>query len=379
MSLSPFRLLCAAGFLAILSTTMAKNPVLPLFAASLGADPWGIGLVSALSPLAGVIVSIPGGLCSDVFGRRRMLAASSLVFATAPFAYLLVDSVWGLCAARFYHGLATGIFMPVSQAAVADAHKASRGEKLGTFSSATLAGRFVAPMLGGAALWLGFPAVYVLCGLAGIGVLALAWRLPSFESAPAACRPSALESLRELMASRGILAGCVLEAGILFAYGAFEAFLPIVSLERGHPAWLTGALFSAQIVTVALTKPFFGRFSDKHGRMGQMLTGALLTAGVCATVPMASGLAMLFGLSILIGLALSVATSATSAYVADLSRHENRGAAMGVLGSVMDVGHSAGPLFAGAAAAVAGSAAAFLTGALVLGLACALAWRLSRT
>jgi MFS family permease len=361
---------------------MAKNPALPLFAASLGAGLEGIGLVSALSPLAGVLAGIPGGLCSDAFGRRRMLVASSLVFASAPFAYLLVDCVWGLCAARFYHGLATGIFMPVAQAAVADAHKASRGEKLGTFSSATLAGRFVAPLLGGAALGLGFPAVYVLCGLAGIGVLALAWRLPSFgdgaEATPGACRPSALESLRELLSSRGILAGCVLEAGVLFAYGAFEAFLPIVSLSRGHGAWLTGALFSAQIVTVALTKPFFGRFSDRHGRLGQMLAGALLTAGSCAAVPFAPGLVTLFGLSILLGLALSIATSATSAYVADLSRRENRGGAMGILGSVMDVGHCAGPLVAGAAAALAGSAAAFAAGALALCLAGLAAWRLSR-
>lgn len=369
---SPFRLLCGAGFLAILSTTMAKNPVLPLFAAHLGAGPEGVGLVSALSPLAGVLVGIPGGLCSDRFGRRRMLLASSLIFASAPFAYLLVSGVWGLALARFYHGLATGIFMPVAQAAVADAFDAARGEKLGTFSSATLAGRFAAPMLGGAALWMGFSGVYALCGLAGIGAMLLAWKLPKFEGhepGPQKCRPPFRDSLRELLASRAILAGCLLEAGILFAYGSFEAFLPIVSLERGHPAWLTGALFSAQVVTVALTKPFFGRFSDRRrasGRMGQMLWGAALTAGACAAIPFAPGLASLFALSVVLGLALSVATSATSAYVADLSRRENRGGAMGLLGSVMDVGHSAGPLAAGFSAALFGSAGAFAAGAAVL-------------
>jgi len=378
MSPSPFRLLCAAGFLAILSTTMAKNPVLPLFAAGLGAGPEGIGLVSALSPLAGVLVSIPGGLCSDAFGRRRMLLASSLVFASAPFAYLLVTDVWGLALARFYHGLATGIFMPVAQAAVADAFDSSRGEKLGAFSSATLAGRFAAPMLGGAALWMGFDWVYVLCGVAGIGAMVLAWRLPRFEDHGAGrCRPPLGESVRELLASRGILAGCVLEAGILFAYGAFEAFMPIVSLERGHEAWLTGALFSAQIVTVALTKPFFGRFSDCHGRVGQMAAGAAVTALACAAVPWMPGVAGLFALSIVLGLGLSVATSATSAYVADLSRRENRGGAMGLLGSVMDVGHSAGPLAAGAVAAFAGSTGAFATGAAALALAAWWSWRMA--
>ncbi|GFK95894.1 Multidrug resistance protein MdtG [Fundidesulfovibrio magnetotacticus] len=384
MTATPFRLLCAAGFLAILSTTMAKNPALPLFAASLGAGPEGVGLVSALSPLAGVLAGIPGGLCADAFGRRRMLLGSSVVFATAPLAYLLVDSVAGLALARFYHGLATGVFMPVAQAAVADACAVTRGERLGAFSSATLAGRFLAPTLGGLALGGGFAAVYGLCALAGIGAMLLTFRLPPLEErSAAACRPRALDGLRELLASPGIRAGCLLEAGILFAYGAFEAFLPLLCLERGLPAWMTGLVFSAQILAVALTKPFFGRLSDRlsrdgAGRPAQMLAGAALTALSCAALPLAPGLWGLSALSVALGLSLSVATSASTAYVADLARREHRGAAMGVLGSVMDVGHSAGPLAAGAAAALAGSAGAFAAGAAVLAAATLAAWRIRR-
>jgi len=370
--LSPFRMLCAAGLLAILSSTMSKNPVLPLFAASLGAGPQGIGLVGAVSPLAGVLISIPGGLLSDAFGRRRMLVASSLVFASAPFAYLLVTDVWGLALARFYHGLATGIFLPVAMAAVADAHRQDRGEKMGAFSSATLVGRFVAPLLGGLALGLGFDAVYLLCGLAGVGVCLLSWRLPALESTERGERPPLLQSLRETLASPNILAGCSLEAGILFAYGIFETFLPLVSLERGNPAWVTGALFSVQVLAVALTKPFFGRLSDRTGRTGQMLAGALLMALCCAAVPWVPGVAGLAALAVGLGLALSVATSASQAFVADASKREHRGAAMGLLGSIMDIGHSTGPLLGGLAAALAGSAGAFALGGTVLA-ACALA------
>ncbi len=374
MSLSPFRLLCACGLLAILSTTMAKNPELPLFAAHLGAGPEGIGLVAALSPLAGVLVSIPGGLCSDRFGRRRLLLASSVVFASAPLVYLLVTDVWGLALARFYHGLATGVFMPVAQAAVADAFKASRGEKMGAFSSATLAGRFVAPMLGGAALGLGFAWVYGLCALAGIGAMILAWRLPDFGERPApSCRPPLREGLAQLFSSRAILGGCLLEAGMLFAYGIFEAFLPVLALERGYAPWLTGVLFSVQVVTVALTKPLFGRLSDKRGRVGQMLWGAAFTAGACAALPWV-GLAGMFVLSMLLGLSLSLATAASGAFVADRSAATNRGAAMGLLGALMDIGHSTGPLLGGLAAALAGSGGAFWLGAATL-LGCVAASR----
>ncbi|MGD0235827.1 MAG: hypothetical protein ABSC55_14985 [Syntrophorhabdales bacterium] len=43
---------------------------------------------------------------------------------------------------------------------------------------------------------------------------------------------------------------------------------------------------------------------------------------------------------------MSTLTSAASAFVADLSRTA-RGSAMGILGSIMDIGHTTGPLVAG--------------------------------
>lgn len=53
-------------------------------------------------------------------------------------------------------------------------------------------------------------------------------------------------------------------------------------------------------------------------------------------------------------------TSATSAFIADLSRRETHGSAMGILGSVMDIGHTAGPLVAGLLAAYFGLDKAFI-------------------
>lgn len=100
MKLSPFRLLCLTGFLAIFGTTMAKNPVLPFFAESLGADARSIGLVASLSPLAGVLVSLPAGMLSDRIGRGRLLRLSGLFFALSPLGYLWAGSVWELALVR---------------------------------------------------------------------------------------------------------------------------------------------------------------------------------------------------------------------------------------------------------------------------------------
>lgn len=139
---SPFKLLCATGLFALFSSTISKSPVLPLFTSSLGADPSGVGLVAAVSAFTGVVFSIPAGILSDRWGRRRMLLTSSFVFATAPFLYLLVTDIRQLAAVRFYHGLATAIFIPIGMALVSDLFHQERGEKMGWFSMTTLLGRF---------------------------------------------------------------------------------------------------------------------------------------------------------------------------------------------------------------------------------------------
>ncbi|MBI5048793.1 MAG: MFS transporter [Deltaproteobacteria bacterium] len=151
MRYTPFTLLCATGLFAIFSSTISKSPVLPLFANYLGADPAGVGMLAAVSAFTGVVASIPAGMLSDRWGRKKMLIISAAAFSSAPFFYLFVTNIYQLAAIRFYHGLATAIFVPVATALVSDLFHQERGEKIGWFSTSTLAGRFMAPIVGG--LW----------------------------------------------------------------------------------------------------------------------------------------------------------------------------------------------------------------------------------
>ncbi|MBI4797167.1 MAG: MFS transporter [Desulfarculus sp.] len=377
MSLSPFMLLCGAGLLAIFSSTIAKSPVLPLFATHLGADPAGVGLVAAVSAFTGVAVSLPAGLLSDRLGRRRLLLFSALVFASAPFLYLLVGQIWQLILVRLYHGLATAIFLPVAMALVADLHEGARGEKIGWFSTATLLGRFAAPMAGGTILAAlaadpgrSFNAVYLLCGLAGVLTLALAAFLPRGQGGQAQAQswPETLAAFRRVMGNRLIVITCLAEAAVLFAYGTFEVFLPLYALQVGMGAWEVGIFLSAQVITLALSKPLLGRFSDRHGRAPQVFAGCLLGAVCIGVYPWLTSFWPLLALSVLFGLSLSVVTSASAAFIADQCHDQGRGSAMGMLGSIMDLGHTSGPLLGGLAAAWLGLSASFWLAALVIGL-----------
>jgi MFS transporter, DHA1 family, multidrug resistance protein len=372
---SPFLLICFTGGLAIFSSTISKSPVLPLFTTFLGADPAGVGLIAAISAFTGVVASIPAGLLSDRWGRKRMLLFSTLVFSTAPFLYLIVVHLWQLALVRFYHGLATAIFIPVAMAMVSDLFQQGRGEKLGWFSTSTLLGRFMAPIIGGSLIGilafnpsLGFKAVYLLCGLAGSLALLLVFKLPEPPAVKKNREPlsETLKILKKVMANPGISLTSGLEAAILFAYGTFETFLPIYSLKIGLSAYEVGVFLSAQVITLALTKPILGRFSDRHGRKPQILAGALMGAVCIGSLSLFKSFFPLLLLSILFGLSLSVVTSATSALVADFSRKETYGSAMGILGSIMDIGHTTGPLVSGIVAKYFGFSLSFINASVIL-------------
>lgn len=379
--MTPFLTLCLTGFLAIFSSTLSKSPVLPLFAAHLGAGPSGVGMVAAVSAFTGIIASIPAGMLSDRWGRKRMLVISALVFASAPPLYLLVTNLWQLALVRFYHGFATALFIPIALALIADLFQGERGERMGWFSTATLLGRFLAPLAGGALLgWLvaapslGFKAVYGLCSLGGAAALLLALRIPDTRDGAERqrTRGDSFRAFRSVLANRAIMLTAMMEAAILFAFGTFETFLPLHAKAQGISALGIGAFLSAQMIVLALSKPMFGRFSDRYGRCGQIIGGALLGAVAMGALSRCSTFLPLLLTSGLFGISLSVLTSATAARIADLSRRETYGSAMGMLGSVMDIGHTTGPLVAGLVAATYGFGMSFVTASIILLAAAAL-------
>jgi DHA1 family multidrug resistance protein-like MFS transporter len=354
--LSPFLLLCITGGLAIFSSTMAKNPALPLFVRSLGVPVSTVGFIAAASTIVGIIVSLPAGILSDIIGRRRVILIAVIVFATAPFLYLFITAPWQLVLVRIYHGLATAILGPVALAVVADTFEKGRGERMGWYSSATMVGRFIAPFVGGILIFGdNFRWVYLASGFAGVLALVAALRLPlatatsgSVREALKKQRGKYSQEIAFVFRHRGILATSGIEAIQYFAFGCLETFLPIYLNEKlGYPAWKIGVLFAAQILAAAFTKPLMGRLSDRFGRIPMIVSGLALGGITTAVMILSSNYLVIMALIATFGLGLATVTASTSALVADLSRSQNRGSALGVLSGIMDIGQSGGPIVTG--------------------------------
>jgi len=349
-------LLCIMGGLAIFSSTMAKNPALPLFIRSMGVPVSTVGFIAAASTVVGIVVSLPAGILSDIIGRRRVILMAAIVFATAPFLYLLITSPWQLVLVRIYHGLATAILGPVAMAAVADTFQRGRGERMGWYSSATMVGRFLAPFVGGILIFgEDFRWVYLADGFAGVLALVAAIRLPLATGTSGSAwvalkhqRSKYGQEIAFVFRHLGILATSGIEAVQYFAFGCLETFLPIYLNEKlGYPAWKIGILFTAQILAATFTKPVMGRLSDRYGRIPMIVSGLALGGITTGIMLLSSSYLVILVLIALFGLGLATVTASTSALVADLARSQSRGSALGILSSIMDVGHSSGPMVTG--------------------------------
>lgn len=352
---SIFLILCLIGLFAILSSTMSKSPVLPHFADYLQTpEGFWTGVVAIASTIPGILVSLPAGSLSDIIGRRKLLLISSFVFASAPFFYLLITDWWQLILVRFYHGFATGMFVPVAQALIAENFPTKRGERISLFSSVTIIGRTAAPILGGSILLVtnyNFYTLYLAVGVAGTTALitALAFlreKKPAVEvkNLKSASFRNIVHGWKKIVKIPSVLTVGLVEASQYYAYGSVDFFLIKYLTKISLDSLLQGIIMASLLAVVMSSKPFMGRLSDKIGRRIPILLGCVISAAALVGFPFSTQFPVLLFLAMVYGLGFSLVTSSTPALVSELVSMEVVGSAMGFLSTVMDIGQTLGPL-----------------------------------
>ncbi|HDI12438.1 MAG TPA: MFS transporter [Candidatus Bathyarchaeota archaeon] len=368
-----FLLLCLMGAFAIFSSTMSKSPTLTWFSEYLQASDFEIGLIAAASTVTGIFVNITAGTLSDIYGRRKLLITSGLIFASAPFLYLVITEVWQLILLRIYHGFATAIFMPVSLAFIADIFASERGEKMGLFSSSTMIGRLLAPITAGFLVSIQFLApfqlAYLICGLVGLVAMLISFRIKpqeKVEQTTETNRVGVIEGLRAVIGNPSILTASSAEAATYFSIGAVETFMPKYSDDIGIERWITGIIIGLQILTIAILRPTFGRLSDRYGRKPFIIAGLTVSAVSLIFLPLTADFYKLLLVMIIHGIGISLTTSSTSPLISELSSQTTLGSGMGALETIKDIGHATGPLVAGFLIGASGYFNSFLVVCLIL-------------
>ncbi len=358
-----FLIISFIGFFAIFSSTMSKSPILPLFAESLITYEFErqfIGYIIAASTVPGILVSMFAGRLSDLYGRKQILLISTIIFATAPFFYLFAINIWILMIIRFYHGFSTAIFVPVATAAIAESYPEKKGKYISSFSSITLVGRFLAPLTGGTILFITnsyYYGVYIGCAISGTIALILTiflYRTRHHNSKNLQPTNNSsltikefLKGFKEVLSNRVILTTCVVQASQYFAYGIVEAYVILYIKSLNFDTWIIGVIPAILTLMLVVFKPLMGSISDKVGRRLIIIVGLLLGGGITLLIPITTNYLLFFLIICGFGIGMAMVISSTAAYVSDLSKKEDYGAAIGTLSTIMDIGQTIGPILSG--------------------------------
>lgn len=350
-----------AGFWSLFATDMivrtayqmAKSPILPILAASLGANKLMIGTIVGVSTLTGTVFKPLVGALSDRFGRRLFFFTALLLFAGFPFLYRFVETADQLFWLRILHGSATAIFGPVTLALVTEMSTENRGARLGLFEMARGSGHLIAPAVAGAVLTISTPEVV----FTAVGLLSCAAFLPAlfvrFDETriePVRRRGFLTELAAGLKhaATRGTLwfVG-LLEFAIYGSIYSLKAFLPIFALEAGYGVWAAGLFFTLQEATHLLVRPFGGRLGDRRGYVPTIAAGLVALGAALIALPSAPTAGVLLALAIVVGVGQGLALPSTVALIGNRIDAGHIGLGLGFYGALRNAGKVGGPILVG--------------------------------
>ena len=344
--------LTSADFIVRSAYQMGKTPLLPLFAASLGAGDALLGFILSVSTLTGVAIKPFVGMMSDRWGRRAWLVLGTALFTGMPFLYRFVDTPEQLFALRMAHGLATAVYGPVTLAYIATLSGERRAERLAWFNIARGLGYVVGPAAAG---WMlltmdpvaVFTVIGILSSMAFVPVLLLPHASAPAQRPRAGLLQQAAEALRAGARTPAIWIAGALDANMNIALYAAKGFLPIYALSIGVNAAGAGAFFAVQEAVHIAANPLGGRIADRVGYRLAVTWGVGLLGTALLLLPLAdSGLALM-GPAVLMGAAQALVFPSTLALVANSVDEGRVGAGMGLVGSLKNAGKVGGPVLAG--------------------------------
>ena len=331
---------------------MGKTPLLPIFAAALGASDVMLGLIVSVSTLTGMVSKPLVGFLSDRWGRKLWLIVGTCFFAFIPFAYWLVETPQHLVIIRVVHGCATAIYGPVTLAYVAENTRRKRAEKLAWFSIARNGGYIVGPAFAGWLLLTRSPQlVFTIIGLISCLAFLPVLRMNDIARPTANTRTPFLEQIGNALRQGSQTPAVWLSGGIesvtFVVLYALKAYLPIYALAQGYNTAEVGTFFAVQETAQIVFKPIGGRISDRRGTKPTIIIGMIGLAVVLGMVTMAQTWWTLLLLAGLLGVFQALIFPATTALIAEQLASANLGTGMGLVGTMRNFGKVVGPIVVG--------------------------------
>ena len=348
---TPFFILCLIGFATFFSSYL-RIPVMPLFAATLGAGPAQVGMINGTFMLTAGLLSIPAGLIADRTGRKIPVLAGIMATALSSLLITQCHQPGQLAAAYVLFGAGLAAFAPGMLSLVADVVPPERlGQAYGWYTTAIYIAMTLGPACGGfLAKSLGLRQVFVVsAALLGLVTLLAVPLLPKSPPRHKTDLYAALAGCVELLHSRHLLACFLATAGSCIGFGVFLTFIPLYAASLGYDPAHVGLIFAAQALTNVIGRVPIGMATDRRDRRWIVAGGLFCLALAVATIGQTIRFEFLIFCSVLLGCGMALTFTAIGALIAELTPIVQRGLAMGIYNSCIYLGMMTGSTMMGMA------------------------------
>lgn len=270
-------------------------PILSRIGEGVGVSDAQVGLVMTAFAVPGVLFVPVTGLLADLYGRKRVLVPSLLLFAASGLATVVVDDFTVLLGLRALQGLAFAGILPISVVVLGDTFEAAEGSAAQGFrTSAAGAAVTVVPPVAAFLAGYGWSVPFLLFGLVFVVAAVVIVVVPETGEA-LETDTGVLETLHGYAA--GVRVEFADRALGVFVVGGFVrgfvrlsvlTFVPLFAVRTLDASLVeAGFVLSARGVARLVLPPFSGVVTGRFSRTGGLAGALAISAVSCALVPFA--------------------------------------------------------------------------------------------
>jgi MFS family permease len=336
--------------------------IMPVFARRLenfGSGVAELGYITMGFALAQFALAPVLGSLGDRIGRRPIILLALGGYAAVNIGFLFAPNTAALMVLRCLEGGLTAGLLPVAQATVGDIVPTNRRAQGVSVVMAGYAFGFVlGPFIGGVLydMW-GYAAPFIASSSMGLIALVFAWvMVPETHTG---ATQSKIKAGSNQPGQKAFFMGYLPKPLITFVILILVSFVltftfafisPVMVFyvydELNFSATQFGLLVGVLGLAMVLGQIFLGGLSDKYGRKPVIILGLIVSSIFYIGMIVFTRFSTCFLVSAIGGIGSALATSATSAYILDISDEDHRSRIQGIRSSFMALGEAIGPLLA---------------------------------
>lgn len=337
----PFVVLMASNFFQSTAAFMT-NTTLPVYLAQMGITASVIGIVVGAFAASALAVRPFAGPAFDSLPRKKFLIFSQALIAASMFSYGFIHDPWGIFFIRLLHGVGIGCSGPLAMSLVTEYLPASRfASGVSIYALAQSFAQVIGPALG---LWLidvvGFAGCYCICG----GSLVLAIIGIAMVHEPERQLLKYEIRFDRIFAKEALDKGLVMVLFFL-SFSCVNAYLVLYAMEM-HVENI-GLFFVVYALVLVVSRPLYGRLSDKHGAQRVLLFGVVCFALSFIILSFARDLPMILVAAVVSGFGFGACAPLVQSLALGSVGPERRGSAGNTTYTGMDIGSLFGPFLGG--------------------------------